>query len=47
MAIRDYIPLNFALMANPYNWLVIALMVAIAGAGLAFIVSSAPNNNEV
>jgi hypothetical protein len=38
MALADKIPLNFGLMANPYNWVVIWLMVVIAGLGLALIV---------
>lgn len=45
MAIRDaakYIPLNFALMASPINWVVVALIVVMAGVGLAAIIS--PNN---
>lgn len=33
----DKIPLNFTLMKNPYNWIIITLMVAIAGAGLLLI----------
>jgi hypothetical protein len=33
----DYVPLNIALMKNPYNWAVITLMVVIAGMGVALI----------
>lgn len=36
-AVRKYLPLNFALMANPVNWVIITLMVALAGLGLALI----------
>ena len=46
MSIREHLPFNFALMANPYNWIVVALMVAIAGAGLAMIVQQMPANSE-
>lgn len=35
--LSKYIPLNFALMANPYNWIVVTLMVLIAGMALAAI----------
>lgn len=31
MNIREYIPLNFAIMANGYNWVVLTLMVVLAG----------------
>lgn len=34
----NFIPLNFALMANPVNWLVVALMLAIGGFGMSLIV---------
>lgn len=34
MSIREYIPLNVELIANPYNWVVIFLMVTIAALGL-------------
>ncbi len=39
-----YIPLNFALMSNPLNWVTVALVVALAGVGLAAII---PSNNAV
>lgn len=39
------LPLNFALMGNGYNWVIVLLMVGIAGLGLAMIFPSvaAPN----
>lgn len=46
----DYIPLNFAIMKNPYNWIIVTLMVAIAGLGLALLFpqpGGAPVSNEV
>ena len=41
MAFRDFVPLNLGLMMNPYNWVVVFLMVAIAAQGLALIATSA------
>jgi hypothetical protein len=41
MAIKDYVPLNLELMAHPINWIIIVLMVAIAGLGIALITHSA------
>lgn len=38
-----YIPLNFDLIKNPYNWLVVGLMVAILGLGLHLIFGSSSN----
>lgn len=40
MALRDFVPLNFALIANPLNWIIIILMVALAGLGLAMVVTT-------
>lgn len=39
-----YIPLNFALMANPVNWLIVTLMVLLAG--IAFALVFHPANDE-
>lgn len=39
--IKSVVPVNWDLMANPVNWIIIFLMVAIAGYGLAFITSFA------
>ena len=41
---RKYIPLNFALMANPINWVIITLMVLLAG--MAFALVFHPANSE-
>ena len=32
-----YIPLNFGIMAHPLNWVIVLLMIAMAGMGLAVI----------
>jgi hypothetical protein len=39
VAIKDSIPLNFALMANPLNWIIITLMVLMGGIALHLIVN--------
>ncbi len=31
------LPLNLPMMANPYNWIILILMVTIAGMGLALL----------
>jgi hypothetical protein len=36
-----WIPVNFELIKNPYNWLVVGLMVAILGLSLHLIFGSA------
>lgn len=33
----DRIPLNFALMANPVNWIIVLLMVYIVGLALSLL----------
>jgi hypothetical protein len=35
------VPLNIAMMKNPYNWIILVLMVAVAGLALAMIFPSA------
>lgn len=35
-----YLPINFELIRNPYNWLVVGLMVAILGLSLHLIFSN-------
>jgi hypothetical protein len=40
----DYIPLNFALLRSPINWLIITLMVLLAG--MAFTLVFHPANSE-
>jgi hypothetical protein len=41
-----YVPLNLALITNPYNWVVITLMVALAGLGLALVFNSQPKDGN-
>lgn len=45
MSIKESIPLNLAIMANPYNWIVITLMVLIGGLALALLVNP-PTTSE-
>jgi hypothetical protein len=33
----NFIPINWELIGNPYNWLVVVLMIALAGLALAAI----------
>lgn len=33
----DWIPLNFALLRNPYNWVIVILMLLVAGLALAYV----------
>lgn len=37
MSIEDRIPLNFSLLGNPWNWVIILLMIYIVGLALAAI----------
>lgn len=47
MSIADKIPLNFELLKNPWNWLVLTLMVVIALAALSLLFPhSAPANGS-
>lgn len=38
--IKAKIPVNWELLGNPVNWIIVFLMIAVAGAALALIVSS-------
>lgn len=40
--IKQYVPLNFDLMGNPVNWVIITLMVLFAGVALATIMRQSP-----
>lgn len=44
--IKNAIPLNWPLLANPVNWVIVFLMIAIAGLALHFILSPSPASNE-
>lgn len=37
--IVKWVPLNFTLLLNPLNWVIVALVVALASVGLAAIIS--------
>lgn len=39
--LKSFIPLNFNLMSNPVNWVIIALMILIAGLALNVIMTGA------
>lgn len=38
--IKGLIPLNWELLGNPVNWIIVFLMLALAGVGLALIARS-------
>lgn len=44
--IKNAIPLNWDLLRNPVNWIIVFLMVAIAGAAIAIIFSATGASNE-
>lgn len=35
--LRSYMPLNFDLMGNPVNWVIVFLMIAVAGLAVNLI----------
>ena len=37
MDIREFVPINFELAGNPVNWIIVLLMLAIAGLALSLI----------
>lgn len=42
----SYLPLNYGLLKNPVNWVIVFLMIAIAGVALALILSPNAVANE-
>lgn len=44
--IKSWLPLNFALVANPVNWVIVFLMLALAGVALALIAQSTNGNTN-
>jgi len=42
--VKDFLPLNWSIMANPTNWAIVVLMVALAGLSLALIFGANPKN---
>lgn len=43
MSIQDNIPLNFAILKAPENWIILTLMVSIVLLGLALIFHERPS----
>lgn len=43
--IVSYIPLNWELLKNPINWVMVFLMIAIAGVGLTLIMQQFSTSN--
>lgn len=37
--LRDMLPLNFNLLSNPVNWVIVVLMIVIAGLMMQVIIS--------
>ena len=44
--LRSFIPLNFDLMANPVNWVIVTLMVLLAGFAMAHIFSGTTKDSN-
>lgn len=41
--LKSILPLNFAILSNPINWVIVFLMIAIAALGFAYIMQSRGN----
>jgi len=41
----SWVPINIELIRNPYNWVVVVLMVVIAGLALNLIFSQMPTSD--
>jgi hypothetical protein len=44
--IKSLIPLNWALLGNPINWVIVVLMIAIAGYSVALIFNNSTANGS-
>lgn len=44
--IKNYLPINFAILSNPVNWVLVTLMVALAGVALTFVFNSSQGNKN-
>jgi hypothetical protein len=44
--LKSFIPINVELVANPVNWVIVFLMIAFAGVGLAFILQDHTTTEE-
>lgn len=45
-SVKNAIPLNWGLLRNPVNWVIVFLMVAVAGAAIAVIFSATGAEKE-
>ena len=45
-SVKNAIPVNWELLKNPINWIIVFLMVAIAGFGVGLIYSATQTNEE-
>lgn len=44
--VKKYVPLNWSLLANPVNWAIVILMLAIAALALAHIFPKTNSENK-
>lgn len=44
--IKGYIPLNWPLLLNPVNWVIVFLMLALAGVSLALIAQASQTDTQ-
>jgi len=42
----DKIPINWNLISNPVNWVIVILMISIAGLGIAAVFPDLYNNED-
>ena len=45
-SLKKFLPINFELITNPVNWVIIVLMVALAGIGLALVFQNTDNKGN-
>lgn len=45
-SVLNALPINWTLIKNPVNWIIVFLMVAIAGAGIAVIFSATQSQED-
>lgn len=45
-SVKNAIPVNWELLKNPINWIIVFLMVAIAGFGIGLIYSATQTTEE-
>lgn len=44
--LRERIPVNLELAGNPVNWIIVLLMIAIAGLGMSLIFHQPGSNSQ-